>query len=119
MSGSAGEVFPGNRDIDSNNSSERKSQNVFYATALRKVLNEQSIHAAYRLLKKPSGIRDQILALIASGEATNTKEAEKLVEKRYGNKITEQSSSPSPQWRSCWNCHHRGETIDNQSATRF
>lgn len=30
------------------------------------------------------------------------------------NSTNQQSPSPQQEWRSCWNCQHRGENIDNQ-----
>ncbi len=47
--------------------------------ALRQVLNEQSVDAAVRLLKKPAPFRQQILSFIAKGEAKSIKEAERMV----------------------------------------
>lgn len=49
------------------------------AMAFKKVLNEHSVDAAHRLLKKPDPQRKLILSLIASGEAKSTKQAERMV----------------------------------------
>ena len=58
---------------------ETRLGNFDSAKGLRKVLNFQSVDAATKLLKKPPQKRIQILSKIASGEALNTKQAEKLV----------------------------------------
>lgn len=52
------------------------------AMAFRKVLNEESVDAAHRLLKKPNSQRQQILSLIAKGEATSTKQAERMLRQK-------------------------------------
>jgi len=49
------------------------------AKAFKKVLNEHSVDAAHRLLKKPAPIRQQVLSLIAEGKAKSTKQAERIV----------------------------------------
>ena len=50
------------------------------ASAWRKILNNQSISAAYQLLSCPQKERLAILELIASGEAETTKEAQFILE---------------------------------------
>lgn len=57
------------------------------AMAFRKVLNEHSVDAAHRLLKKPDPQRQLILSLIATGEAKSTKQAEKMLNQT--NNLTE------------------------------
>ncbi len=49
------------------------------AKALRQILNEQSVDAAVRLLKKPAFFRQQIFSLISEGKAKSTKQAERMV----------------------------------------
>lgn len=87
------------------------------AMALRKVLNKQSIDAAYQVVKKPTEERTKILAAIASGQAKTTKEAVALLQKQSGeseggHKAIEHSAAALP---SCWNCQNRGELIENHS----
>ena len=50
------------------------------ASAWRKILNTQSISAAYQLLLLPAKKREDILELIAIGEAETTKEAQFILE---------------------------------------
>ena len=50
------------------------------ASAWRKILNTQSISAAYQLLLLPVKKREDILELIANGEAETTKEAQFILE---------------------------------------
>ena len=50
------------------------------ANALRKVLNEQSVDAAHRIVRQPAQKRQKILNLIASGIAKSTRKAEKIVQ---------------------------------------
>ena len=87
------------------------------ANALRKVLNEQSVDAAYQIVKKPTEERAKILATLASGQAHTTKEAFAILQEQYrerqsDHEETKHSSRLSP---SCWNCQHRGELIENHS----
>lgn len=87
------------------------------ASALRRVLNEQSIDAAHQLLKKQAEERAKILATLASGQAHTTKEAFAILQEQYrerqsDHEETQHSSRLSP---SCWNCQHRGELIENHS----
>lgn len=82
-------------------------QNTSYANALRQILNEQSVNGAYQLLRKPAALRNAILGLIVEGKAKNVKEAEAMID------VASKDSSIH-QWRSCWNCHHRGEMLDSQ-----
>lgn len=62
------------------------------AQALRKVLNSQSVDAAYQLLKKPSNVAYSILSAIARGEASNTKQALQTVEDEARENTTKKTS---------------------------
>jgi ParB-like chromosome segregation protein Spo0J len=53
------------------------------AKAFKKVLNEHSVDAAHRLLKKPAPIRQQVLSLIAEGKAKSIKQAERIVKQNH------------------------------------
>ncbi len=91
--------------------------NSSHAQVLRRVLNEQSVDAAYQIVKKPTESRAKILALLASGQAKTTKEAIALVQQQYGkhqggHSANQHSTGVEP---SCWNCQHRGELIENNS----
>jgi ParB-like chromosome segregation protein Spo0J/ribosomal protein L21E len=55
------------------------------AMAFKKVLNEHSVDAAHRLLKKPAPQRQLILSLIAQGEAKSTRQAEKMLNQTNNN----------------------------------
>jgi hypothetical protein len=50
------------------------------AIGLRKVLNSQSVDAAYKLANQPPVERAGVLELIAKGKAKTTKQAEKLLD---------------------------------------
>ena len=71
------------------------------ATALRQVLNEKSVDAATKLVKR---ISVSAIALGASLDRSS------LSTGNFG----EDADSSEPQ-RSCWNCQHRGELIENHS----
>lgn len=94
--------------------------NLSQAQALRKVLN-QSVDAAYQLIKKSTEKRSQILDTVAQGKTI--KEALALHKPPSSKKLDELDpsraySNPSlqghPDERSCWNCKYRGESLDNQ-----
>lgn len=72
------------------------------AAALRSVLNEQSIDAAYRVIRAPVEKRQRVLEKIASGE----------VSVKCGIALLKSNQQP---YKTCWNCRWRGEFIDNQS----
>ena len=96
---------------------ETESGKQAAAYALRRVLNQESINAAYQLVKQPSSQRDCILGLIISGKASNTKEAQQIYHQQESeacDKLSAYAQLQQPVWRSCWNCQHRGEMIDNQ-----
>lgn len=94
--------------------------NLSQAQMLRKVLN-QSVDAAYQLIKKSTEKRSQILETLAGGKTI--KEALALHKPLSSTELDELGSSeansgPSlqrpPDERSCWNCKYRGESLDNQ-----
>lgn len=94
--------------------------NLSQAQALRKVLN-QSVDAAYQLIKKSTEKRSQILDTVAQGKTI--KEALALHKPPSSKKLDELDpsraySNPSfqghPAERICWNCKYRGESLDNQ-----
>lgn len=94
--------------------------NLNQAQMLRKVLN-QSVDAAYQLIKKSTEKRSQILETLAGGKTI--KEALALHKPSSSTKLddggpSEANSDPSlqrpPDERSCWNCKYRGESLDNQ-----
>jgi hypothetical protein len=53
------------------------------AKGLRKVLNSQSVDAAYKLANQPPVKRAGVLELIAKGKAKTTKQAEKLLDRTH------------------------------------
>ena len=53
------------------------------AIGLRKVLNSQSVDAAYKLANQPPVKRAEVLELIAKGKAKTTKQAEKLLDRTH------------------------------------
>ncbi len=66
------------------------------AVIYRKVLNEQSVDAAHRLLKKPFSFRQQILLLLSKGKAKSAKQAELMVQQNkaeYNDSFREISST--------------------------
>jgi ParB family chromosome partitioning protein len=121
------------------------------AAALRSILNEQSIDAAYRVIREPVEKRQHLLDKIASGEVsvkrgiallksewqpsspsvaapTEADEQElsssidnrgKAASDRGERECTERTlRDPADEdnpCKSCWNCHWRGESIDNQT----
>jgi len=112
------------------------------AAALRSVLNEQSIDAAYRVVRAPDEKRQYVLEKIASGEVSvkggiallksnqqplnpsveASKEVDELELSSLNDsqgKAVSQGNSDFPHgdttYKSCWNCHWRGESIDNQT----
>jgi len=87
------------------------------AQTLRKVLNEQSVDAAYQLLKKQAEERAKILATLASGQAKTIKEAFAILQKQSGKRQDGQKAvqHDAVVSQSCWNCQHRGELIENHS----
>lgn len=93
--------------------------NLEHATALRKILNSQSVDAASQLLKKPCEERHQILSLISASKAKNTLEAIALIQQGQDSAQEPNSLHATPgspqELRSCWNCQHRGESIENHS----
>jgi ParB family chromosome partitioning protein len=66
------------------------------AQALRRVLNEQSVDAAYQIVKKPTDERAKILSNLASGEAKTTKEAFALT---FLSKVSRWGTSPRKRQR--------------------
>lgn len=66
------------------------------AQALRKVLNEQSVDAAHQLLKQPHHNRSMILAKIATGEAKDTKQAQKLIAQQGFNNLDNKLENVAP-----------------------
>jgi ParB/RepB/Spo0J family partition protein len=113
------------------------------AAALRSILNEQSIDAAYRVAREPVEKRQYVLDKIASGEVSVKRGIALLKSERQlpspsvaaSTEADEQElSSAIDNWdtaasgrgdrectdkdnlcKSCWNCHWRGESIDNQT----
>lgn len=98
---------------------ETSQGNLGQATALRKILNEQSVDAAVQLLKKSCEERQQILSLISASTAKNTKEAISLIKQSQDSaqKLSSHRAIPDSvqELNSCWNCQHRGESIENHS----
>ncbi len=85
------------------------------AGAWRKLLNEQSIESAHRLLKLPPALRDDILHLIATGVAENPKEARRLLAEERGDGMFQEGDiaivridpaltlgATETRWNGCW-----------------
>lgn len=96
--------------------------NLSQAQTLRKVLN-QSVDAAYQLIKKSTEKRSQILETVAQGKTI--KEALALHKPSSSTKLDELEPSGAssnlslqrpPDFRSCWNCKYRGEFLDNNQS---
>ncbi|PPS42073.1 ParB N-terminal domain-containing protein [Chroococcidiopsis sp. TS-821] len=108
------------------------------AAALRLILNEQSINAAYRVIRESVEKRQYVIDKIASGEvsvkcgiallksdrqlpspsvAASTEADEQELSSSSGNRgkaASDRADNDNP-YKSCWNCHWRGKSIDNQT----
>lgn len=108
------------------------------AAALRLILNEQSINAAYRVIRESVEKRQYVIDKIASGELSvkrgiallksdqqlpspsvtaSTEADEQELSSSSGNRgkaASDRADKDNP-CKSCWNCHWRGESIDNQT----
>lgn len=113
------------------------------AAALRSILNEQSIDAAYKVMREPVEKRQYVLDKIASGEVsvkrgiallkserqfpspsvaapteTNEQELSAAIDnhdKAAGDRGDRECTDKDNLCKSCWNCHWRGESVDNQT----
>jgi len=73
-----------------------KKGDLLTAQGLRKILNEQSVDAAHRLLKKTPQERQAIANLITSGKAKTTRQAVKMLNKNNDEASSnENSNDPS------------------------
>ena len=66
------------------------------AQALRKILNEQSVDAAYTLLKKTPKERQAIAQLIANGDAKSTNHARKMIRQNNYTEFSDSSTNSFP-----------------------
>jgi ParB/RepB/Spo0J family partition protein len=80
--------------------------NQAVAKGLRKVLNSQSVDAAYKLTKQPPVERAGVLELIVKGKAKTTLQAEALLGRTYSSRLKEFSVGDVVYVNSPENPHH-------------
>jgi len=73
-----------------------KKGDLLIAQGLRKILNEQSVDAAHRLLKKTPQERQAIASLITSGKAKSTKAALKIMMNQNNTEDSNSTNSSDP-----------------------
>jgi ParB family chromosome partitioning protein len=105
--GLSGRSYSKGRKVIETIDAEASVGNHSSAKALKLALSS-SIDAAYKLAKKPDSTRKAIADLMETGKAQSPAAATRLLRDQA-------ELAPEAKTKSCWNCQHRSESIDNQT----